>query len=224
MYGNALIDSLPATVFNRIRPYFEKIVLPHNRNVFNCGDALEYVYFPLDAVFYLFTTMEDGATVEAGMIGREGLVGLSAFFGVDKFFNHATILSSNISLRISSEIIKAEFDTGGYLQRAILRYAHSFFVQLSQTAACNRVHQMETRVCRWLLVMSDKAQSEKLIVTQEFIARMLGSQRPYVTAAIGLLQKQNIIHCGRGAIEIIDYEKLKSCTCECYPIIRENNL
>lgn len=223
MQGNVLLDSLPQMVFDRLRPHFEKVLLPLNCNVFNNGDALDYVYFPLDAVFHLFTTMEDGATVEAGTVGREGVIGLPAFFGVEKFFNYATVLSANKVLRIAPEIIKAEFDAGGFLQRSILRYVHSFFVQTAQTAACNRVHQMETRVCRWLLVMRDKTGADKLVVTQEFIARMLGSQRPYVTAAIGLLQKQEIIRCGRGLIEILDYPRLNECACECYPIIQEKN-
>jgi CRP-like cAMP-binding protein len=222
--GNILLDSLPTAVFDRLRPHFEKVLLPTSRNVFNCGDWLDYVYFPLDAVFHLFTTMENGATVESGTIGREGVIGLSAFFGFENFVNHATVISSNKVLRIAPQIIKAEFDTGGILQRSILRYAHSFFVQITQTAACNRIHPMETRVCRWLLVMSDKARSNKIVATQEFIARMLGTQRPYVTTAIGLLQKQGVIVCGRGYIEIIDCRKLIDCACECYPIIHQSSL
>lgn len=223
MQGNTLLDSLPVDMFKRLAPHVEKVILPANKNIFNSGDLLDYVYFPLDAVFHLFLTMENGATIEAGMVGSEGVLGLSAFFGFDKFFSHATILSANKALRISAKTIKTEFDQDITLRQPILRYAHSFFVQTAQLAACNRVHHMEIRVCRWLLLLRDKTRSDMLTVTQEFIARMLGTQRPYVTTAIGLLQKQGILRCGRGVIEILDYQALKDCSCECYPIIQEND-
>lgn len=220
MQGNYLLDSLPADAFERLRPHFEQLQLPTDRNIFNHGDLLEYVYFPLDSVFNLFMTMEDGTTLESGMIGREGMIGLPAFFGVNTFFNHARILAARTTLRIKAQIIKREFEQNCFLQRLFLRYAHAFFVQNSQTSACNQIHQMEARLCRWLLLMRAKINSNQIIVTQEFIARMLGTHRPYVTTVIGLLQKQRTIDCSRGIIEIINHRILEECCCECYPIIQ----
>jgi len=218
---NAILNALSGQEYEHLHPYLESVNLPSGQNLYNCGDTLRYVYFPLDAVIYLFTTMQDGATIEAGIIGSEGMLGISAILGATTTTSQALALSHNKALRIRAELLKKEFDTGGTLYNLLLRYFHALNVQMSQTAACNRHHNMEGRLCRWLLMMHDRNMSDDLQVTQEFISEMLGTRRPYVTTAAGLLQTEKIIECSRGHIRILDREALEACCCECYEIIRD---
>jgi len=218
---NNIFNSLPPENYQRLLPHLETVNLPTNQNIYNYGDEMPYVYFPLDAVVYLFLTMENGATVEAGIVGCEGVLGVSVFMGAKTAFNQAKVLAPNRALRVKSEIIKQEFDRGGDFHKLVLNYTHAYCVQITQTAACNRIHQMESRLCRWLLLMHDRMKSDKLAVTQEFISHMLGTRRPYITAAVGLLQKENIVKCSRGHIQILDREALEKCACECYSVIQD---
>ena len=200
---------------------WEEIELPAGHNIYNWGDAINYVYFPLDAIIYLFTTLEDGATIETGIVGSEGVLGISSVLGVRTTPSQAMALSHRKALRIRADLLKKEFDTGGKLQNLLLRYIHALYVQNLQTAACNRHHNMEGRLCRWLLMMHDRNDSNDLEITQEFISEMLGTRRPYVTTAAGILQKKKIIKCRRGHIEILDRRGLEASSCECYDIIHD---
>ncbi len=183
---------------------------------------MQYLYFPLDAVVCLFKTLEDGATIETGIIGSEGVLGISGVLGVKTTPCQALALShKKKALRIRTEFLKQEFNAGGRLHNLMLRYFHALYVQITQTAACNRHHNMEGRLCRWLLMMHDRTDTNDLCVTQEFISEMLGTRRPYVTTAAGLLQKEKIIQCGRGRIRILNRTALEACCCECYEIIQE---
>ncbi len=218
---NAILAALSGREYEHLQPHLETVDLPSGQNLYNCGDAIQHVYFPLDAVVYLFTTLKNGATIETGIVGSEGVLGISAVLGVKTTSCQALVLSHNKSLRIRTELLKKEFDVGGTLQNLMLRYFHALYVQISQTAACNRHHNIEGRLCRWLLMMHDRNKSDDLKVTQEFISEMLGTRRPYVTTAAGILQKQKIIECTRGHICILDRQALEDCCCECYGIIRE---
>ncbi len=217
---NAILAALSGQDYAHLQPHLETIDLPCGQNIYNCGDAIEWVYFPLDAVVYLFTTLEDGATIESGVVGSEGVLGISAMLGARATPNQAMVLSRRKALRIRADLLKSEFDAGGNLQNLMLRYFHALYVQTAQTAACNRHHNMEGRLCRWLLMMRDRIDSDDLEVTQEFISEMLGTRRPYVTTAVGLLQKKNIIGCTRGHIRILNRARLEDCCCECYDIIQ----
>lgn len=218
---NAILAALSGQEYEHLQPHLEMVDLPSKQNLYNCGDTIRYVYFPLDAVVYLFTTLKDGATIETGIIGSEGVLGISAVLGVRTTPYQALALSHNKALRICAELLKKEFDLGGMLHNLMLRYFHALFVQISQTAACNRHHNMEGRLCRWLLMMHDRNISDDLQVTQEFISEMLGTRRPYVTTAAGILQKEKIIECSRGHIRILNRQALEDCCCECYEIIRQ---
>ena len=218
---NAILSSLTAVEYEHLQPHLETVDLTAGKNLYNCGDKIRYVYFPLNAVFWLFTTMEDGATIEAGVIGSEGVLGISSVLGASNSTCQVLTLAKNKAVRIRSELLKQEFNLHGSLHDLMLRYFHALYVQISQTAACNRHHKIEERLCRWLLTMHDRNKSSDLKVTQEFIAEMLGTRRPYVTTAAGILQKEGIIKCGRGHIGIIDRKSLEARSCECYAIIGE---
>lgn len=217
---NAILAALSGQDYTRLQPHLETIDLPSGQNIYNCGDRIDWIYFPLDAVVYLFTTLENGSTIESGVVGSEGVLGISAMLGARATPNQAMVLARRKSLRIRAELLKEEFDAGGKLQNLLLRYVHALYVQTAQTAACNRHHSIESRLCRWLLMLRDRTDSDDLQVTQEFISEMLGTRRPYVTTAVGLLQKKNTIECTRGQIRILDRAALENCCCECYEIIR----
>ena len=219
---NAILAALSGNEYEHLQPLLEPVDLPSGQNLYNCGDSIKYVYFPLDAVVYLFTTLEDGATIETGIIGSEGVLGISAVLGVRTTPSQAMVLSNNKALRIRAEHLQREFNAGGMLQNLMLRYVHALYVQVAQTAACNRHHNMEDRLCRWLLMMHDRNKSDDLHVTQEFISEMLGTRRPYVTTACGILQKEKIIECTRGHTRILDRKALEDSCCECYEVIQEN--
>ncbi|MGI8554846.1 MAG: Crp/Fnr family transcriptional regulator [Pyrinomonadaceae bacterium] len=219
-HENDIFNLLPAEDYERIRPHLEDVCLPVGQNLYEYGDEIKYIYFPLDAVVHLFLTMKNGATVEAGVVSSEGVLGFPFFMGAKTVSSQAVVLHSNRALRIRSEIIKREFDRGGDFQYLILRYINAFYTQLLQIAACNRIHYLEGRLCRWLLTMRDRQKNNQLKVTQDFIAQMLGTRRPYITAAAGSLQKKGIICGTRGYIEILDRQSLENNSCECYEIIR----
>lgn len=217
---NAILAALSGRDYAHLQPHLETVDLPSGQNIYNCGDAIQSVYFPLDAVVCLFTTLKDGATIENGVIGSEGVLGISAMLGVQTPPSQAIVLSNRKALRIDAERLKQEFDAGGKLQNLMLRYLHALYVQTTQTAACNRHHNIESRLCRWLLTMRDRTKSDDLEVTQEFISDMLGTRRPYITTAVGRLQKARIIECARGRIRILSRTALENRCCECYEIIR----
>ena len=219
-HENSIFNSLSVEDYTRIQPHLEDVCLSVGQNLYEYGDAIQYVYFPLDAVIHLFLTMKSGATLEAGIVSSEGLLGFAVFMGAETVSSQAIVLHSNRALRIRADIIKQEFNRGGHLQQLILRYINAFCVQLSQTAACNRIHQMEARLCRWLLMMHDRLENNCLNVTQDFIAQMLGTPRTYITAALGSLQREMIVKCHRGRIEILDRQSLERNSCECYEVIR----
>ncbi|MGI8813422.1 MAG: Crp/Fnr family transcriptional regulator [Pyrinomonadaceae bacterium] len=219
--GNTILAGLSGKEFEHLRPHMQTVNLPHGSNIYNFGDTISHVYFPLDAVVCLFTCMEDGATAEAGLIGAEGMLGVSVLFGAKYTPNQAVAINAHYAVRIRADIIKREFDNGGLLHNVILRYMHSLYVQISQISACDRIHHIECRLCRWLLMAHDRTRSNELFVTQEFISQMLGTRRPYVTTAAGILQKDGIINCSRGKIEILDRHALEERSCECYGIIQD---
>ncbi len=220
-HENAILNALSGSKYAHLEPHLETVALPSKQNLYNSGDAIRHVYFPLDAVVCLFTTLEDGATIESGIVGSEGVIGISAVLGVKHTPCQAQAVSRRGAVRLRADYLKREFDEGGHLRDLLLRYFHAFYVQITQTAACNRHHNMEGRLCRWLLMMHDRTASNDLQVTQEFISEMLGTRRPYVTTAAGILQKQKIIECRRGRIRIRDRAALEDCCCECYRVIQE---
>lgn len=216
---NNILASLPEEEYKELRPHLKMIHLPVGNNFYNCGDSIPYIYFPIDAVAHLVTTMENGATAEVGIVGSEGVIGISALMGVKIMPSQVFVLNASRALQIKTDILKRLFDGGGALNKVILRYMHAFYIQTSQIAACNRIHYLGERLCRWLLMMQDRLKTNNLTVTQDFISQMLATRRPYVTTAIGLLQEEGTIFRGRGTIKIIDREALEDCACECYRII-----
>lgn len=188
--------------------------------VYESDGHLEHIYFPTTAVVSLLYTMEDGSTAEMGLTGNDGVVGIALFLGGDTTPNRAVVQIAGEAFRMKARILREEFARGGSLQHVLLRYTQALITQISQTAVCNRLHPVEKRLCRWLLLCHDRVKSEELQMTQEFISNMLGGRRESVTVAAGHLQDAGLIHYSRGRIDIRDRKGLEAAACECYMIVK----
>jgi len=217
---NRLLASLPREELELLSPYLEQVWLSHGQMIILPDEPIEFVYFPLNCLLSLVVVMEDGATVESGSVGREGMAGLPIVLDVATTPMQTLAQIPGQSIRIKSEIIKQAFDRGGVLQKILYRYIHTVIVVSSQTAACNRLHRLEARLCRWLLMSSDGIGSEKLYLTQEFLATMLGVRRSGVSEAASQLQSQGLINYQRGQIEIVNRQNLETSACECYAAVK----
>jgi hypothetical protein len=155
-----------------------------------------------------------------GLAGNDGVVGVALFLGGDTTPNRAVVQIAGGAVRMKAEVLQAEFARGGALQHALLRYTQALITQIAQTAVRNRLHPVEKRLCRWLLLCHDRVQSDELRMTQEFIANMLGGRRESVTVAAGHLQDAGLIQYARGHIKIINRKGLEAAVCECYQIVK----
>jgi CRP-like cAMP-binding protein len=218
---NRLIAALPDEVQRRIAPHLEAVRFRLGEVVYESGQRLTHVHFPVDCIVSLLYTMADGATAEIGMVGAEGVVGIALFMGGETMPSRAVVQSAGQALRMPAEALQEEFRRGGPFQLALLRFTQALITQMSQTAACNRLHEIEQRLCRWLLLSRDRLQSDELLVTQELIAGMLGVRREGVSVAAGALQAAGLIRYARGRITILDRAGLEARTCECYRAVRD---
>ncbi len=218
--GNSLLDTLDHDTYERLRPDLEPISFSLGEVIYEPGTRVKQVYFPTTSHVSLLYTMLDGATAAMGMVGKEGMVGISLFMGAENTSNRAVVQGSGKALRLRGQAMLNEFRSCGQFQRLLLRYTHSLLTQISQTAVCNRLHPVEQRLCRWLLMVRDRTESDDLQMTQEFIANMLGVRREGVTHAAHGLQKAGLIRYVRGHIKVLDREGLEAGVCECYEVVR----
>ena len=203
----------------RLRPSIKGVTLPLGHVLYECGERMDYVYFPTTCVVSLHYTMRDGSTAEMALAGNDGLVGIASVLGGGYIPHRAVAQIGGEALKLPARIVQEEFARGGPLQRILLRYTQALITQISQTAVCNRLHPLEQRLCRWLLLCHDRLDGSEIPMTQEFIANMLGGRRESVTVAAGRLQDAGVIHYSRGHITILDREGLETIVCECYKIV-----
>src|SRR5918912_2006873 len=213
---NQLLAALTDEETERLQPHLKLVTLTAGEVLNDADEPARYVYFPLEAVISIITIVEDGTTIEVGIVGFEGLAGLSALLGGGTTPNQFIVQVEGTALRIKGDVLAEEFRRGGNLQEFVHKYTQLTITQISQSAACNHVHKIEERLCRWLLMMHDRAESGYFSHTQEFLSRMLGASRPVVTLAAGALQKAGLIRYSRGNITILDREGIEEATCECY--------
>jgi CRP-like cAMP-binding protein len=217
---NHILSALPAEELARLLPSFEHVKLSLGKVVYESGERLNYVYFPTTSVTSLLYTTEDGRTAEMGLVGNDGVVGVALFLGGESTRNRAVVQIAGGAACLGAKTLQAEFARGGPLQRLLLRYTQALITQVSQTAVCNRLHSIEKRLCRWLLLSHDRIESDELLMTQEFISNMLGGRRESVTVAAGHLQDAGLIHYVRGHATILDRAGLEARVCECYHMVR----
>ena len=218
---NHLLAALPSEEFAPMLAKLESTGLELGEVLYESGDEILYVYFPTTAIVSMLYIMENGATAEIGIAGNNGLVGYAAFMGGRSTSSRAIVQVAGESLRIRSADMKAIFSGGGVLQTILLRYVQSLITQISQTAVCNRLHSLEQQLCRWLLINHDQLQTDRLVMTHDLIANMLGVRREGVSVSAGNLQRAGVIKYSRGVIEILDRELLKQHACECYQVVMD---
>jgi CRP-like cAMP-binding protein len=221
--GNRLLDSLPPAERGRIAGAVDEIRLELKEQLYNSGERIDSVYFPLGSVVSLLTRVEGTPGVEVATIGNEGLVGVSLSWGATTL-NPADILQVQVpggALRMDARAFTAELARGAGLASVVRRYTQAFVSQLSQQVACNGLHSIEERCARWLLLTHDRVGADEFPLTQEFLAQMLGVRRASVTVVAGTLQQAGFIRYGRGRVRITDRAGLEQTSCQCYPVLRE---
>jgi CRP-like cAMP-binding protein len=217
---NKILAALPGKEYARLLPRLTPVSLGLGETLYEADDSIRHVYFPNWGVVSLVTHMEEGTSVEVGLIGNEGMVGLSVAMGDDVSQNHAIVQIADGAMRMTTGALRAELKHGGKLQSLLLRYSLALLKQVSQTAACNRNHNMGERLARWLLLCQDKIGGNELRLTQEFLAQMLGTRRSRVSEAAIILQRTGLIRYSRGIITILDREGLEEFACECYKVVK----
>src|SRR6266853_4279121 len=218
--GNHLLAALTGEAYERLVANLDPMTFELGEVVYECGGPMRYVYFPTTSHISLLYTMIDGSTAEMGLVGKEGVVGIALFMGGETAPNRARVQGGGGAFRMKSKAMLDEFKRGGEFQHLLLRYMQALITQISQTAVCNRLHSVEQRLCRWLLMTHDRTQSDELQMTQEFISNMLGVRREGVTHAAQGLQEKGLISYVRGHIKILDRSQLEARVCECYQVVR----
>jgi CRP-like cAMP-binding protein len=217
---NGFLQSLSPGDFELLRPHLHAVKLPHAQILFDQGDFIKHVYFPIGGVVSLVVALGDGQQIEAGMIGKDGVVGTPAALDGAKSLNRAIVQVADEAFRIDIPPIKAAVAASRSMRVKLYQHDQLILAQAQQSAACNAVHQIEERLCRWILRTRDLVQSDKLNLTQEFLAQMLGVRRTSVTLAARHLQALGLIKYRRGHIAILDQEGLEEAACECYEAVK----
>ena len=217
---NRILSALPRDEYERISPRLEYTLLTPSKILYRPGESIAHVYFPLRGTVSITAMMEDGREVEVGIVGREGMLGLPLVLGTDTAPLKAAVQVPDGAMRLRAGAFGEELERGRGLRRLLLRYAQAFFIQTAITAACNRLHEIERRLARWMLMCQDRTDSDLLPMTHEFFAQMLGAGRPSVTLAAGSLQKRGLITYKRGKVKVNDRAGLERAACECYGVVR----
>lgn len=218
---NQLLASLTGEEFERLLPHLKHVPLTLKETLCQAGDTMKYAYFPLSGMISMLSIQVDGASVEVGVIGSDGMLGLPIFLGSGISPNQAIVQVADGAMRVKANILRNEFKRAGPMQALLLRYTQAFFTQVSQSAACNRLHSLDQRLCRWLLVVHDRMESDHFRLTQEFISHMLGMRRAGVSEAAYILQQAELISYNHGKIHILHRKGLESRSCECYQIVKD---
>jgi CRP-like cAMP-binding protein len=217
---NHLLAALRAETDQAIESDLESLTLPLGEVLYESGGRQGYVYFPTKGIVSLLYVLADGASAEIAVTGREGLVGVSLLMGGGTTPSRAVVQSAGHAYRLSAKTMKKQFDRGGDLQHLLLLYTQALITQMTQTAVCNRHHNIDQQLCRWLLLSLDRLSSGDLRMTQELIANMLGVRREGVTAAAGKLQADGLIEYRRGHIKVLDRPGIEARVCECYAVVK----
>jgi len=217
---NHLLAALPDPELERLVGLLEPQTLGLGDSIYESGSKLQYLYLPTTTVVSLLYVLENGSSAAIAVVGFEGAVGVSLFMGGMTTTSRAVVQSAGDVLLLSTRHLQDEFHRGGPLQQLLLRYTQALITQMAQTAVCNRHHNVDQQLCRWLLLSLDRLRSTELLMTQQLIADMLGVGRVGVTEAAGKLQSAGIIHYRRGRISVLDRPALERRVCECYLVVK----
>jgi CRP-like cAMP-binding protein len=219
--SNKILLSISDSEYNSLRPHLEYVRLPNHLVLHESSGKLEFAYFPNRGLISLVVVMKDGKTAEAGVVGNEGCTGTPAVVGLSRGPLRAVVQITGDGFRVKVGALQNTLESTPHLRMMLNRYAAIRGIQVAQTAACNRLHEIKQRLARWLLMTQDRVDSGALPITHDFLATMLGTDRPSVSLAAGVLQKKGIIEYTRGAVKIVNRKKLEDFACECYRVIRQ---
>jgi CRP-like cAMP-binding protein len=217
---NVILSALPDEEFEGLRPKLREVSIPLGEIVYLPEQPIEHVYFINSGIISWLAVLEDGNTVEAGVIGPEGIAGMSVVLGAASTPNQGLAQSPIEALKMRAGDLVDEFRKGGQLHNLLLRFVHTMFLQVTQTAACNRLHTLDQRLARWLLMTHDRLDGNKFTLTQDFLSRMLGVRRAGVSVAATSLRQKGLIDYHRGDITILNHVGLEDAVCECYQIVK----
>ena len=217
---NHLLAALPRIELERLAGDLELISMPLGDVLYESGSQMGHVYFPTTSIVSLLYVMEDGDSAEIAVVGNEGIIGVALFMGGETTPSRAVVQSAGHAYRLRGQLLKREFTRSAAMQHLLLRYTQALLTQMAQTAVCNRHHSVDKQLCRWLLLSLVRLSSNKLTMTQELIANMLGVRREGVTEAAGKLQDAGLIHYSRGRITVMDRPGLEQQVCECYRVVK----
>jgi CRP-like cAMP-binding protein len=215
---NRLLDMMPSADFDLLKPHLLEVKLHCKMSLYEADQPIQYVYFPLEGVASLVSTMSDGSSAEIGTIGNEGIVGVPVILGDISAPTNVYVQVPGVGLRLSAAILSGLLASRNATRLLMLNYVHAFFNQIAQSAACNRFHSLDRRCCRWLLMTHDRVSADDFMLTQEFLAMMLGVRRSGVTEAARKLKRLKLIEYVRGHVTILNRAGLENASCECYAI------
>jgi CRP-like cAMP-binding protein len=221
--GNHILNSIPPSEYNLLRPDLESIQTPQHEILHEAGEKIEFAYFLNEGMASLVVLTSDGRSVEVAIVGHEGMVGTPLAVGLRRGSYRSIMQIPGSGVRIKSEVLTERLQETHELRLVLNRYVLVQGLQIAQIAACNRLHEIDQRLARWLLMCQDRVQSEYLPITHEFLAQMLGTGRPSISLAAGILQKAGTIENLRGTVRILNRKELESATCECYKTIQQFN-
>lgn len=221
--GNVILLSMCDSEYGLFRPHLEYVELPDHLVLHEAGAKLDFAYFPNRGLISFVVAMEDGKTAEAGVVGNEGFAGIPAAVGLSRSPLQAVVQISGDGFRVEVEALQKTLESAPHLQLLLSRFAVVQGMQVAQTAACNRLHEIEQRLARWLLMAQDRVDSGVLPITHDFLATMLGTNRSSVSLAAAALRKKNLIRYTPGAVTIVNHKKLEALACECYGIMQQHN-
>ena len=217
---NRLLAALPLEEYERLLSNLETVSLTLKQVLYEPNVPIQHVYFLNHGVVSLVNIMEDGRVVEIATVGNEGMIGVPVFLGTDKTPHQSVVQIPGDAIKMKADVFKDSVSQGGSLQSLVQRYTQALFNQIAQSAACNRIHSIEERCCRWILMTHDRVGSDQFLLTQEFLCQILGVRRPSVSVVTAILQKAGLINYSRGRMTILDREGLEASTCECYRIVQ----
>jgi len=217
---NRLLEALPVQDYGLIAPFLASADLERGRLLYDPGDRIDTIFFPLDGVISLMTLMENGAAIESATIGREGALGLMAAVAPRQSLSRAIVQTPTRAMRIGAAQLHEAWEKSPRIRDLVDRHTEALFGHAIQSVACNALHSVEARFCRWLLTCHDRISNDRVALTQEFLADMLGVQRTTVTAVARSLQDKGAIRYRRGVVDIVDRAVLEQLACECYDAIR----
>ena len=217
---NSLLAALPDKDYQRFLPQLELVDIALGVPLYESGGHLQHVFFPIEGIVSLLYVTQGGNSAELAVVGSEGMIGISLFMGGETTPNRAVVQSTCRAYRLPAHVLKEQFAAGGGLHLILLKYTQSLITQISQTAVCNLHHSVDQQLCRWLLLSLDRLPGNKLQMTQELIANMLGVRRQGVTESARKLEHEGLITYKRGLITVLDRPGLEKRACECYSVVK----